>query len=84
MAVRKLRPMTPGPETELLLYFEEITTSSPEKSLTKSTAKRSGGRNNSGKMTVRYIGGGHKKKYRVVDFKENKHGCSCNSEDCRI
>ncbi|MCV9388995.1 50S ribosomal protein L2 [Reichenbachiella ulvae] len=73
MAVRKLKPITPGTRYRVAPVFEEITKSTPEKSLTKST-HRSGGRNNSGKMTVRNIGGGHKKKYRVIDFKRNKHG----------
>lgn len=73
MAVRKLKPITPGTRYRVAPMFEEITAAAPEKSLTKST-KRSGGRNNSGKMTVRNIGGGHKKKYRVIDFQRNKHG----------
>lgn len=73
MAVRKLKPMTPGTRYRVAPVFDEITTSTPEKSLTKST-HRSGGRNNSGKMTVRNIGGGHKRKYREIDFKRNKHG----------
>ena len=71
MAVKKLRPMTPGTRFRVAPAFDEITTSKPEKSLIKSV-KRTGGRNNSGKMTVRNIGGGHKKKLRVVDFKRQK------------
>jgi len=73
MAVRKFKPMTPGTRYRVAPVFDEITKSTPEKSLTKSTT-RSGGRNNSGKMTVRNIGGGHKRKYRTIDFKRNKHG----------
>ena len=71
MAVKKLRPMTPGTRYRVAPAFDEITASKPEKSLVK-RVKSSGGRNNSGKMTVRNIGGGHKKKMRVVDFKRNK------------
>ncbi|MDH5602706.1 MAG: 50S ribosomal protein L2 [Cyclobacteriaceae bacterium] len=73
MAVKKLRPITPGQRFRLAPAFSEITTSTPEKSLVV-TKKRSGGRNNSGRMTVRYVGGGHKQQMRIVDFKRNKHG----------
>jgi large subunit ribosomal protein L2 len=72
MAVKKLRPITPGQRGRVAPTFEEITKSSPEKSLTV-RLKRTGGRNNTGKMTMRYIGGGHRKLYRIVDFKRNKH-----------
>jgi len=75
MAVRKLKPNTPGQRFKVISAFDNITTSTPEKSLLE-VKKRSGGRNNSGKMTMRYIGGGHKKKYRVIDFKRNKEGMS--------
>ncbi|MEO1055040.1 MAG: 50S ribosomal protein L2 [Bacteroidota bacterium] len=71
MAVRKLRPVTPGQRYRIASNFDEITKTRPEKSLTI-TKSKSGGRNNSGKMTMRYIGGGHKQKIRVVDFKRNK------------
>jgi large subunit ribosomal protein L2 len=73
MALKKLRPTTPGQRFRIAPAFDEITSSTPEKSLL-APIKKSGGRNNSGKMTMRYLGGGHKKKYRVVDFKRNKHG----------
>jgi len=73
MAVKKLRPITPGQRFRLAPAFSEITKSTPEKSLVV-TKKRSGGRNNSGRMTVRYVGGGHKQQMRIVDFKRNKHG----------
>ena len=73
MAVRKLKPTTPGQRFRVQSSFEEITTSKPEKSLLVSK-KRSGGRNNQGKMTMRYIGGGHKKRYRLIDFKRDKDG----------
>src|SRR5690242_15907532 len=73
MALKKLRPLTPGQRFKLVADYAEITAGKPEKSLVKST-KRSGGRNNDGKMTMRYIGGGHKKQYRVVDFKRDKDG----------
>jgi len=73
MALKKLRPTTPGQRFRIAPEFEEITTSTPEKSLLAPISK-SGGRNDSGKMTMRYIGGGHKKQYRLVDFKRNKYG----------
>ena len=71
MAVRRLKPNTPGTRFRVVNTYEEITTNIPEKSLTV-PVKNSGGRNNSGKMTMRYIGGGHKRKYRIIDFKRNK------------
>ena len=73
MAVRKFKPVTPGQRHKIIGTFDEITTSTPEKSLL-SAKKSTGGRNNSGKMTVRYIGGGHKQMYRNVDFKRQKDG----------
>jgi large subunit ribosomal protein L2 len=73
MAVRKLKPTTPGQRSKLINSYEEITTSKPEKSLLVGKNK-SGGRNNYGRMTMRYIGGGHKKKYRIIDFKRDKDG----------
>ena len=72
MSVRKLKPITPGQRFRVVNNFEEITTNKPEKSLTVGISK-SGGRNQTGKMTMRYTGGGHKKKYRIIDFKRNKH-----------
>lgn len=71
MSVRKLKPITPGQRFRVVNNFDEITASKPEKSLTVGISK-SGGRNNTGKMTMRYTGGGHKKKYRIIDFKRNK------------
>ena len=73
MAVRKLRPITPGQRHKVVNTFQGITVSTPEKSLL-APMKRSGGRNNSGRMTMRYIGGGHKKRYRIIDFKREKFG----------
>lgn len=73
MAVRKLRPTTPGQRFRVAPLFEEVTASAPEKSLLAPISK-SGGRNNDGKMTMRYIGGGHKRKYRIIDFKRTKFG----------
>ena len=73
MAVRKLRPITPGQRHKVVNTFDGITSSTPEKSLL-APMKRSGGRNNSGRMTMRYIGGGHKKRYRIIDFKREKFG----------
>lgn len=72
MAIKKLRPMTPGTRFRVAPTFEEITASKPEKSLVTSI-KKSGGRNDSGKMTMRYTGGGHKRQYRIIDFKRDKH-----------
>jgi large subunit ribosomal protein L2 len=73
MAVRKFKPVTPGQRRKVISTFEEITRNTPEKSLVK-PMKRSGGRNSSGKMTMRYMGGGHKKRYRVIDFIREKDG----------
>ncbi len=73
MAVIKLKPTTPGQRQKVKNAFEQVTTSRPEKSLTKGKSK-SGGRNGDGKMTMRYTGGGHKRKYRVIDFKRDKDG----------
>lgn len=73
MAVRKLKPVTPGQRHKIIGTFEDITASVPEKSLVYGK-RATGGRNNTGKMTVRYIGGGHKKKYRLIDFKREKDG----------
>ena len=72
MAIRKLRPITPGQRYRTAPEFNEITAASPEKSLLK-PIRKSGGRNNRGKMTMRYIGGGHKKRFREIDFKRSKH-----------
>ena len=72
MSVRKLKPITPGQRFRVVNNYEEITTNKPEKSLTVGISK-SGGRNQTGKMTMRYTGGGHKKKYRIIDFKRNKY-----------
>lgn len=71
MSVRKLKPITPAQRFRVVNGFDAITTDKPEKSLL-APLKKSGGRNSQGKMTMRYIGGGHKKRYRIVDFKRNK------------
>jgi large subunit ribosomal protein L2 len=73
MAVRKLKPTTPGQRHKIIGAFDTITASAPEKSLVYGL-KKSGGRNNQGKMTMRYIGGGHKQLYRFIDFKRTKDG----------
>ena len=73
MAVRKFKPVTPGQRGKVIASFDEITASKPEKSLTVGKAK-TGGRNNQGRLTMRYIGGGHKQAYRLIDFKRNKVG----------
>lgn len=73
MAIKKFRPLTPSQRFKVANAFEEVSAVAPEKSLVVSISK-SGGRNNSGKMTMRYIGGGHKRQYRIIDFKRNKDG----------
>ncbi len=73
MGIRKFKPVTPGTRFRIGNSFEEITTDKPEKSLTVGLTK-SGGRNRTGKMTVRQIGGGHKRKYRIIDFKRDNEG----------
>jgi large subunit ribosomal protein L2 len=73
MGIKKLKPVTPGTRFKSNYTFEEITKASPEKSLTVAIRK-SGGRNNLGRITARHIGGGHKRRYRIIDFKRDKHG----------
>ncbi len=73
MAIRKLRPMTPATRFYSISTFEEITKKDPEKALLEPN-KKSGGRNNLGRITSRHRGGGHKRQYRIIDFKRNKHG----------
>ena len=73
MALRKLNPTTPGQRFKVISAFDEITRSKPEKSLLV-PLRKSGGRNNQGKMTMRYIGGGHKRQSRLIDFKRDRDG----------
>jgi len=73
MATRKINPTSPGQRGMTRQDYSEITTSTPEKSLLK-PLRKSGGRNNTGKITTRHIGGGHKRAYRIIDFKRDKHG----------
>ncbi len=75
MALKKIKPTTPGQRNKIANTFEEITKSTPEKSLL-APKKRTGGRNKTGKMTIRYKGGGHKQRYRIVDFKRDKENMS--------
>lgn len=77
MGFKKLKPTTPSQRFMMVSDFAEITKSKPEKSLVEGK-KRSGGRNNTGKRTMRYIGGGHKKLYRIIDFKREKIGMAAN------
>jgi large subunit ribosomal protein L2 len=72
MALKKFKPVTPGQRHREASTFEDITTDKPYKPLL-APIKKSGGRNNTGKMTMRYRGGGHKRRYRIIDFKRNKH-----------
>ena len=73
MPIRNLKPTTPGQRHRSVSGFDTITKSEPEKSLL-APIKRSGGRNNHGRKTARHRGGGHKRRYRIIDFKRNKHG----------
>lgn len=73
MAIRQFKPVTKGTRFRTVSDFSEITRTTPEKSLTEPLTK-SGGRDNHGHISMRRIGGGHKRKYRIVDFKRNKHG----------
>lgn len=73
MALKKVKPVSPGRRTQVYSTFEEITRSTPEKNLVKSLA-RSGGRNTNGRITAWHRGGGHKRHYRVIDFKRDKAG----------
>ncbi|MBE9593886.1 MAG: 50S ribosomal protein L2, partial [Proteobacteria bacterium] len=68
MVLKKNNPTSPGRRFQTVSSFEEITTSKPEKSLLK-PIKRSGGRNSQGRITVRHRGEGHKRRYRIIDFK---------------
>ena len=74
MAIRKFKPTTPGQRNKAISAFDEITCTTPEKSLLE-PIRKSGGRNNTGKMTMRYIGGGHKRMYRIIDFRRDKDNC---------
>ncbi len=71
MGLKKFKPTTPGQRHKINGTYAEVTTNVPEKSLV-AKKKKSGGRNNDGRMTMRYIGGGHKQKYRIIDFKRDK------------
>lgn len=73
MAIKKYKPTTNGRRGMTTLTNDEITVSKPEKSLL-APLKKKGGRNNSGKITVRHRGGGHKRQYRIIDFRRNKDG----------
>ncbi|MFH1196378.1 MAG: 50S ribosomal protein L2 [bacterium] len=77
MGLRKFKPVTPGTRFMSVSTFEEVTKTTPEKSLLV-PVKSSGGRNNHGRMTARHRGGGHKRMYRIIDFKRDKHGIPAN------
>ena len=79
MSVRKLKPITPGQRFRVVNGFDAITTDKPEKSLL-APLKKSGGRNSQGKMTIRQKGGGHKRRYRVIDFKRDKQDVAATVE----
>ena len=73
MPVKKYKPLTPGLRTRVSIDYSELTTDTPEKSLLAPLSK-SGGRNSDGRRTVRQRGGGHKRRYRMIDFKRDKDG----------
>ncbi len=73
MALKKFRPVTPASRFRSVASFDEITRSTPEKSLTEGLSKKAG-RNNRGRITMRRRGGGHKRRYRTIDFRRNKPG----------
>jgi large subunit ribosomal protein L2 len=73
MAIKRYRPTSAGRRFVTASTFEEVTTTTPEKSLLRPLSK-TGGRNNRGRVTCRHIGGGHKRRYRLIDFKRDKHG----------
>ena len=75
MAVKRVKPTSPGRRFQTYSTFEEVTTSTPEKGLLK-IIKKTGGRNVNGRITSRHRGGGHKRRYRIIDFKRNKIGIS--------
>lgn len=74
MSVRKFKPTTPGQRNKVISAFDDITCKKPYKRLLE-PLKSTGGRNNTGQMTMRYIGGGHKKMYRIIDFRRDKDAC---------
>ncbi len=76
MPVKKFNPITPGTRFKIGNAYTEITTNKPEKSLLE-VKQRTGGRNHTGKRSMRYIGGGHKQMYRLIDWKRDKHGVGC-------
>ena len=73
MAIKKVKPTSPGRRFQTYSSFEEITRTTPEKRLLK-TIRKSGGRNSNGRITIRHRGGGHKRNYRIIDFKRDKTG----------
>ena len=75
MAIKTYKPTSAGRRNMSVSTFEEVTRSEPERSLL-APVRRKGGRNNSGRVTTRHQGGGHKRRYRIIDFKRNKHGVS--------
>ena len=77
MGLKTFRPFTPTSRFKVLPDFKEITKKKPERSLTEAKPK-TGGRNNNGRITTRHIGGGHKQKYRIIDFKRKRRGEQAN------
>ena len=83
MAIRTFKPTSPGLRQMSASTFEEVTKTTPEKRLLR-PAKRTGGRNNYGRVTVRFRGGGHKRRYRLIDFRRDKVGVPANVVADRI
>ncbi|MET3880925.1 ribosomal protein L2 [Chitinophaga sp. OAE865] len=83
MALKKFKPMTAGTRWKIGNAYAELTSDTPEKSLLE-PIKRTGGRNAQGRMSMRYIGGGHKKQYRVIDFKRDKENVPATVKNDRI
>jgi len=77
MAIKTFRPLTPAARFKALPDFAEITKTNPEKNLTE-PIKRTGGRNNQGRITMRHVGGGHKRRYRIIDFKRSRRDASAD------
>ena len=75
MALKKYKPTTPGQRFKVISSYDDVTTMTPEKSLL-APSRKTGGRNNQGRMTMRYMGGGHKQMYRIIDFKRDKEEIS--------
>ena len=84
MALKTFRPLTPTNRFKALPAFDEITKRKPEKSRWSRSSSKTGGRNNNGRITSRHIGGGHKQKYRIIDFKRKKRDIEADGDRHRV